>query len=130
MNTKELIIYFEKKYNKKINKFNDTKWYEISEFQYLTEEFIEKYENKVDWIWISAYQKLSEKFIEKYKNEVDWHLISYYQKLSGEFINKYKEKINFKHISKENKINYLKYQVKYNIISNSDYLKEILKIIH
>ena len=108
MNTNELINYFEKKYNKKTNEFNDIEWYEwieISQFKYLTEEFMEKYKNKVNWLYISKYQNLS-----------------------GEFIHKYKEKINFKHISKQNKINYFQYQVKNNIISNSEYLKEILKL--
>ena len=67
MNTKELIIYFENKYNKKINKFNDNEWYEISEFQYLSEKFIEKYENKVKWGYISRFQKLSEEFMKKFR---------------------------------------------------------------
>ena len=105
MNTKELITYFEKEYNKKTNDFNDNEWYKISYFEYLTEEFIEKYQNKVKW-----------------------YSISYCQKLSGEFINKYKEKINFDFLSKQNKINYLKYQIKHNIMSNEEYFKELLKL--
>ena len=104
MNTKELISYFEKEYDKKINQFNNYEWYKISKFKYLTEEFIEKYKNKVNWVWISEHQKLS-----------------------GEFIHKFKNRIVFQLISKQNKINYLKYQVKNNIISNEEYLKELLK---
>ena len=128
MNTEELINYFEKKYNKNINKFFDNEWCEISQFQYLTEEFMDKYENKLDWFYISACQKLSEEFIEKYKNKLDWDYISSHQKLSGEFIHKYKNKINWYCISKQNKINYLQYKVKNSIISSEKYLKEILKL--
>ena len=82
MNTEELINYFEKKFNKKINEFNYYEWVEISCFEYLTEEFIQKYENKVHWGCISINQKLSENFIEKYKNKIDWYWISSYQILS------------------------------------------------
>ena len=105
MNSKELINYFEEKYNKKIRKFNYCEWAEISQFKYLTEEFIEKYQNKVSWYWISRCQKLS-----------------------GDFINKFKNEINFNYLSKQNKINYLQYKVKNNIISNEEYFKELLKL--
>ena len=36
----------------------------------------------VDWSYISEYEKLSEQFIEKYRDMVSWFHISYYQKLS------------------------------------------------
>ena len=127
MNTEELINFFEKGYNKKINDFY-YEWNEISEFKYLTEAFIDKYKDEVDWYLISYCQNLSEKFIEKYQKKVKWFYISKYQKLSGDFINKFKDKITFTHISKQNKINYLQYKVKNNIISNSEYLKKILKL--
>src|SRR5574344_109603 len=68
-------------------------WYYISKKQKLSEEFIEKYRDKVDWRYISICQKLSESFIEKYSDKVDWRYIPQYQKLSEEFIEKYKDKI-------------------------------------
>jgi len=71
-----------------IKKYNGN-WKYISEYQTLSESFIERYKNKVDWEWISANQKLSEKFIEKHKDKVSWEYISQYQKLSDIFINKY-----------------------------------------
>ena len=47
----------------------------------------------VYWGYISLYQKLSEEFIEKYKDKVYWGCISEYQKLSEEFRQKHKNKI-------------------------------------
>src|SRR3712207_7086110 len=49
---------------------NSNNWGEISKYQYLTEEFIEKYKDKLYWNSISRYQKLSESFIERYKDRV------------------------------------------------------------
>ena len=40
-----------------------------------SEDFIEKYVDKVDWYYISTYQTLSEDFIEKYSNKVNWWYI-------------------------------------------------------
>ena len=75
-------------------------WSYISEFQILSEEFIEKHSDKVNWEYISKYQKLSEEFIEKYYDKVDWYNISKYQILSEEFIEKHCDKVNWYLISK------------------------------
>ena len=55
----------------------------------LSEEFIEKFQDKVNWILISDYQVLSEEFIEKFQDRVNWENISTYQTLSEEFIEKF-----------------------------------------
>ena len=60
--------------------------------QKLSESFIEN--NKKNWKLISRYQELSEEFIDKYSDRVYWDLISQYQQLSKEFIKKYREKID------------------------------------
>ena len=75
------------------------KWSYISENQKLSEEFIERFKDKLDWRYISIYQKLSEAFIEKYKDNVNWHYISIYQKLSEPFIEKYQDKVSWGGIS-------------------------------
>jgi hypothetical protein len=62
-------------------------------YQKLSEEFIEKFEDKVDWYWISFSQKLSEQFIEKYKDKVNWRLVNKYQELYPEFVAKHIDKI-------------------------------------
>lgn len=46
--------------------FSEDEWMEISSYEYLSEDFIEKYENKVDWARIFAFQALSIQFIYQY----------------------------------------------------------------
>lgn len=38
--------------------------------------------DKLNWIYISEFQQLSEPFIEKHADQVDWNKIFKYQKLS------------------------------------------------
>ena len=64
-------------------------WTNISRYQKLSEDFIEKFQDKVYWPYISEYQKLSEDFIEKFQDKVDWSYISKYQKLSDDFIGRH-----------------------------------------
>src|SRR5574344_2919093 len=47
---------------------DNVKWNNISKYQKLSEEFIEKHKDKLNWDKISEYQKLREPFIEKYKD--------------------------------------------------------------
>ena len=44
--------------------------------------------DNINWKKISQYEKLSEEFIEKFKDKVNFWRISQYQKLSEEFIQK------------------------------------------
>jgi len=76
-----------------------TNWIYISEYQKLSEKFIEKHSDKVNWNYISSYQNLSEKFIEKHSNKVDWTYISHHQKLSEKFIEKHSDKVYWTDIS-------------------------------
>ena len=79
-----------------INKdgIDNVNWTNISEYQKLTESFIEKYKYIINWYFISKNQKLTESFIEKYKDNVNWTNISRYQKLTESFIEKYNLKIS------------------------------------
>jgi len=79
--------------------FSENEWIKISCYQYLSEVFIEKYEDKVDWYWISIHQSLSEEFIEEHKDEVYWCEISIHQSLSEEFIEKHEDKVDWLYIS-------------------------------
>ena len=67
-------------------------WNYISKNQKLSEEFIEKYIDKVNWDCISINQKLSEEFIEKHYDKVNWHYISQFEKVSESFIKKHSDK--------------------------------------
>ena len=87
-----------------VSKPNVLNWYYISEYQKLSEEFIEKFQDKVDWYCISVYQKLSEEFITKFQYKVHWSYISQFQKLSEEFIEKFQDKLNWTYISKYQKL--------------------------
>ena len=77
----------------------NTDWNDISQYQKLSEQFIEKHSNKVYWTYISRYQKLSEQFIEKHSKKVNWDCISECQKLSEKFIEKHSDKVYWDCIS-------------------------------
>jgi len=58
--------------------------------QELSEEFIEKFKDKVNWSAISIYQKLSEEFIERHADKVDWfHILNSQKHLSDKFKKKH-----------------------------------------
>jgi hypothetical protein len=78
--------YTEEDLEKHINDFTKDHWSWISEYQKLSESFIEEFKDKVDWLYISRCQILSEPFIEKYKEKLERNYISQYQKLSESFI--------------------------------------------
>ena len=61
----------------------------------LSEDFIRKFQDKVDWFWISVYQELSEDFILEFKNMLDLWEISKTQKLSDDFIRKHQNLIRW-----------------------------------
>ena len=48
-----------------------TDWNHISIHETLSEQFIEKYSDKLNWINIFIHQNLSKKFIEKHKDKID-----------------------------------------------------------
>ena len=64
---------------------------EISNIEKFFDENVDNFEH--NWGNISQYQKLSEEFIEKYSDKVYWCFISEYQKLSEEFRQKHNDKI-------------------------------------
>ena len=58
--------------------------------------------NKLNWKYISEFQKLSETFIEKYKDKLILQEIIKFQKLNKSLIEKYKNEI--KRIKRKNRI--------------------------
>ena len=88
-----LIKKLEKIYRKPISEFTKRKWINISVNQKLSEDFIRKYQDKVDWYWISRCQILSEDFIREFQHKVYWPYISQYQKVSKEFIKEFQDMI-------------------------------------
>ena len=57
-----------------MSELDNINWKKISQYEKLSEEFIEKFKDKVNFWRISQYQKLSEEFIQKFQDKVNWHL--------------------------------------------------------
>lgn len=57
-------------------------WKYICRYKELSEDFISKFQDRVDWKSISEYQILTENFIRLFQDRVDWCIISDNQKLS------------------------------------------------
>ena len=89
---------FIEKYQDKVN------WNNVSQFQSLSEKFMEKHFDKLNSKLISEYQVLSESFIERHKNDLDWNNISKYQALSESFIERYSFKLDWFYIAKYQKL--------------------------
>lgn len=85
-----------------IYKMDSISWRNVEFFSQLSENFIKKYEEKLDIVSLFTAQQMSENlityFLEKTKDETTlydiWSKISLNQCLSFEFINKYKDKLN------------------------------------
>jgi len=99
--TQDLINLFTEKYGKNINNWD---WTRVSQYQYLTEDFIRKFKDYVDWLYISKTQKLSEDFIREFEDKIRWFYISRTQTLSEPFIREFKDKVNWFYISKFQKL--------------------------
>lgn len=69
--------------------------------QTLSESFIEKYagNNPLTWENISRYQKLSDEFIDRHADDVDWTCISEYQTLSEETMLQHIDDIDWGYVS-------------------------------
>ena len=74
----------------------DRHWGKISQYHYLSEDFMEKYQNKIDWWDIAKHQKLSINFIRKYKSILPWEFISIFQELSMDFLEEFKNYLSKK----------------------------------
>jgi hypothetical protein len=62
--------------------------------------------NELDcWDIISINQKLSEEFIEKYQDKINWASVSLFQDLSWEFLQKFSKKIILKNFSNNDCLN-------------------------
>lgn len=84
-------------------------WNTISAFKYLSEEFMEKYFNRLNIFSLCNTQRLSEKFIRKHINELDdksLKILSNTQiyNFSYDFIFENKEKLDMKAIAKNKKL--------------------------
>jgi len=70
-------------------------WFFIAANKKLSEQFIEKYLDKLKLRFVLEFQEVSEAFIEKHINELNdelWEIVFDCQSLSEEFKEKYKNK--------------------------------------
>ena len=74
-------------------------WIALSEHQYLSEDFIREFKDKVNWHRISSCQRLSEEFIREFKDRVNWGCVSKYQHLSEDFIREFKDDVSWGWVS-------------------------------
>jgi len=63
-------------------------------YQQLSEDFLIKYQDIWDWDFVCSDQKISEEFIEKNEHLISWYWICGYQKMSKQFIIKHWKKMN------------------------------------
>ena len=76
-------------------------WAKISQYQNLSESFIEKFHDRVDWRCISfnCNIKLSSSFYERFADRLDWSLVSEFHKLSEAAIEKFADRLDWERIS-------------------------------
>ena len=74
-------------------------WRELSEHQFLSEDFIREFKDKVNWGCISHYQHLSEDFIREFKDEVTWGWVLISQRLSEDFIREFADRVTWVYLS-------------------------------
>jgi hypothetical protein len=79
-------------------------WWRVSKYQSLTEDFMRKFEGKLNWDVISQYQILSEKFMAEFEDKVSWNKICQYQRLSEGFIKQFKDKMVWHTICEHQKL--------------------------
>lgn len=77
----------------------DVDWDFLCKYSKISEDFIDRFSDKVKWKIISSHQKLSESFIRKWADKIYWKGVSSSQELSIDFIREYKDKLDWKHIS-------------------------------
>lgn len=93
--------YSEEFINKHLNKFiNDYLdkhyvWTVIPQTQRVSEQFIEKWKDKINWEEVCRYQKLSSKFLDEHTKYLIWEIVEYNQDLEEWFIEEHIDKLNF-----------------------------------
>ena len=82
----------------KLRSFSIYSWQLISQME-LSDDFIRKFQDKVDWNIISGSQLLNENFIEEFKDKIQWESVSRYQNFTEYFIRQYQGEMVWKCVS-------------------------------
>jgi len=82
-----------------IHRFEDkVDWENVSVFQKLSVEMLEKYIDRLDLDYAAKYQRMPEWFIEKYSPRLNWKFVSANQTMSIQFMKAHMEKIDWNEI--------------------------------
>jgi hypothetical protein len=95
-NNKQLVKFI----NENKDDFTAYEWLIVSKSQFLDNNLIENYKDKLDWQYISAFKKLEEKELRKYSDYIDWYSVSRFQNLSLKFIEENESQISFDELIK------------------------------
>jgi len=83
----------------RLSNFGVHTWRAISQFP-LSDDFIRKFQDKVDWDFISGSVPLTENFIEEFQDKINWDSVSKSQNLSEDFIRQCQDKLDWKWLSR------------------------------
>lgn len=101
-----------------------TKWDIIVKFQDLTEDFMNKFQNKLKFNLVWLHQKYSEEFIKKHIDKVDWDIVSYRIKITDPQLKPFvKKENNWLYMSEETKVSLISRHYTINIIEGKKYIE-------
>jgi hypothetical protein len=88
------------KYSKEkiIDKLSNYDWNNISQYQKLSEDFIQEFKDCFKYYFSVSIYLLKEDFIKEFQNKVAWRFISQYQKLPENFIREFQDKVYWEYI--------------------------------
>jgi hypothetical protein len=89
---------------RKLDKFGQHDWIMISKCQFLSEDFIEEFQNKISWAWISNKQKLSKNFIRKYQNRIHWFFLSLNRNVTNDIVIQFRDKLDLDYMVEKGRI--------------------------
>lgn len=82
--------------------FHRINWIHLLQRQQFSEDLLTEMAANFDCCWevISKHQNLSENYIEKFKDKLDWEIIFEHQKMSGKFLKEHSNYLPFLYFNK------------------------------
>jgi hypothetical protein len=104
-------------------------WYYISCNSHLTEDFIDKYKDKLAWSYVCSHLSFTEQMIEKYVDNVDWKMIWENQNFTEDFIIKHQDKVEWTYLVKNKHLAKDFFERNKHRIATKLYAKDLVKIV-
>lgn len=104
-------------------------WSKTYTYEYLPEEFMREFADKMEWMTISRCQRFSESFMREFSEEINWINASAFQKMSEAFIDEFSDKVWWPNILNMQKLSEDFLDEHYENLLNldTDFLRGILK---